>query len=311
MSEIEELLVEMLKIPSVSGEEKMMGEFLVSKLGDFQIEKQFIDKDRFNVIAKKGNPEIYIVVHMDTVPGVVPVKITKDKIFGRGAIDNKGNIAGAIMASKKFDNIGLIFTVGEEDDFAGAKKINIKKGKFIVMEPTNMKIMTRQRGLIAATISTKGIQKHSSLEFKREDSALYNLTDILSRLYKKNWTAFNAIVTNGGGSADNIVSAFAEAKILMRPGNMIEFEKIITFLAQFKQKNISIKIHDKIKPCESFLVKNGGTVPFFSEMAFFKDSLLFGVGDISIAHTIDEYVYRKELNQLEKNLSQLILDLEK
>ncbi|HCU70557.1 MAG TPA: hypothetical protein DIC35_02240, partial [Candidatus Moranbacteria bacterium] len=192
MTEIESLLIKMLKIPSVSGQEKAMGDFLVSELTDFKVKKQIVEQDRFNVVATKGKPKTYIVVHMDTVPGTVTVKITKDKIFGRGAIDNKGNLAGAIMAARKLENIGLIFTVGEEDDFCGAKKVKIKKGNFIVMEPTGLKIATSQRGLIAAAIHTRGVQKHSSLEFKKENSAVYNLTGLLAELYRKNWTAFNA-----------------------------------------------------------------------------------------------------------------------
>jgi len=310
MSEIEALLLEMLQIPSVSGEEKMMGEFLVSQLAGFAVEKQLVEKDRFNVIARKGNPKVYIVVHMDTVPGVVPIKVTKDKIFGRGAIDNKGNIAGAIIAARKLENIGLIFTVGEEDDFIGAKKVKIRNKKFVIMEPTKLQVMRGQRGLVAVTITTKGTQVHSSLNFKKEDSAVYNLTNILSQLYRKNWTAFNAIVTQGG-EADNVVSGEASAKILMRPKNITEYKKIISDLGKISGKRIGKRIEDKIEPCVSSLVKNGGIVPFFSEMAFFKNSVLFGVGDIAVAHTVAEYVNRKELNQLANKLVQLVLDLEK
>ncbi|EKE21933.1 MAG: peptidase dimerization [uncultured bacterium] len=310
MNEIERLLIEMLKIPSVSGQEKMMGDFLVRELKDFKVEKQIAEKDRFNVIATKGTPQTYIVVHMDTVPGVVPIKITRDKIFGRGAIDNKGNISGAIMAARKLKNIGLIFTVGEEDNFIGAKKIKIKKGNFIVMEPTQLQVASSQRGLIALTILAQGVQKHSSLDFKKEDSAIYNLMNLLQELYKKNWTAFNAVITSGG-EADNVIAGEATSKVLVRPKNKEEFEKIIAFIAKTKRKGMKIKITDKIKPCESDLFKKGILVPFFSEMAFFPNSLLFGVGNISIAHTVNEYVERKELRQLEEKLIELIREVEK
>jgi len=305
MTDIEKLLLEMLEIPSVSGYEKEMGDFLVSELKDFKVEKQLVEKDRFNVIAKKGNPEVHIVVHMDTVPGDVPVRVTRDKIFGRGAIDNKGNIAGAIMAARKLENIGLIFTVGEEVDFIGAKKLNMNKGKFIIMEPTMMKVMSGQRGIIAFDLIAKGTQMHSSLEFRNDDSAVYNLVEALSEIYKKKWNAFNAIISDGG-EKDNIVAPHAIAKAAARPGDILEYDKIMDFLTKFKNAKVDIEIKDSIKPCSSDLIRSQEVAPFFSEMAFFKSGVLFGVGDISNAHAADEHVIRKDLNRLEEELIRLI-----
>ena len=60
MTEIEKLLLDLVKIPSVSGQEKAVGEYIYQKLekiGGFKLEKQFIDKDRFNIIARKGKPK--------------------------------------------------------------------------------------------------------------------------------------------------------------------------------------------------------------------------------------------------------------
>jgi len=301
LTKIEKLLLEMLKIPSVSGQEKEIGNFIVSQLDGFRVKKQYVAKDRFNIIAKKGKSDLWIVVHMDTVPGAVPIKITKDKVYGRGAIDNKGNIVGAIMAGKKIDNINLLFTVGEEENFCGAKKANIKNGKFIVMEPTKLKIITGQRGIILLEVTARGIQKHSSLCREKEESAVYNLTDTLMELYRKNWTAFNAFITFGG-EADNVCASMARAKISIRPKDMKEYKDVMTFLGKFKKRNASLKIEKSIEPCLSRLVKNGKIALFFSEMAFFKNSILFGVGDIKIAHSANEYVLRKDLNRLEKKL---------
>jgi acetylornithine deacetylase/succinyl-diaminopimelate desuccinylase-like protein len=148
------------------------------------------------------------------------------------------------------------------------------------------------------------------LEFKKENSAVCNLTGLLAELYRKNWTAFNAIISEGG-EADNVVAGKAFAKILMRPRNLKEFYRITAFLMKIKKEKVRVRITDKIKPCESSLIKNGILVPYFSEMAFFPNSLLFGVGDIKFAHTPNEFVNRKELNQLEEKLLQLIKNLEK
>lgn len=312
MTPIEKLLIELLKIPSVSGQEKEIGQFLLTQLSGFKIKKQHIDKGRFNIIAEKGKAQVFLVVHMDTVSGVVPLKIAKDRIFGRGAIDNKGNIAGAIMTARKLKNIGLIFTVGEEFDFAGAKKLKMKKGKYIVMEPTNMNIIKGQRGLIAFNIVAKGIQKHSSLNFKKEDSAIYNLLNMLLELYKKNWTAFNVVILNGGEQS-NIVAPYVKADVSVRPKSIIEYKKVLAYLKELKNGKIKTSIPGAFPPCFSTLAKfekKNEIAQFFSEMVFLKDSILFGVGDIKNAHTINEFVLRKDLNKLEDELIKLIKNIE-
>ncbi|HHX58336.1 MAG TPA: M20/M25/M40 family metallo-hydrolase [Candidatus Moranbacteria bacterium] len=313
MTKIEELLVKMIKIPSVSGNEGAIGQFLFNllKQNGFSVKKQLVTAKRFNVIAKKGNPSIYIIAHMDVVPGDAPLKVTKDKIYGRGAIDNKGNIAGAIIAAQALSDIGLIFTVGEEVDFSGAKKApKPKNAKFIVMEPTKLQVATSQRGVISFDITAKGKPLHSSLPFKKQQSAIYLLTNFLQSLYKKNWTAFNAIITEGG-EADNIVPAKACAQILTRPKNKKEYNEISSFIKKHKVKNISLKKINSIEPCKSNLLKNNLAVPYFSEMAFFKNSILFGVGDIKYAHKPNEQVKRKDLNLLPKKLIELVTDLNK
>src|SRR5512135_3263328 len=117
ITRIEKFLVQLLKINSVSGHETEIGRFLNSTLGQagFSVERQAVGHGRFNVIARKGKGGIWLVVHMDTVGGDVPVRVTSDRIYGRGAIDNKGNLAGAVMAAADMENVNLLFTVGEED----------------------------------------------------------------------------------------------------------------------------------------------------------------------------------------------------
>lgn len=298
----------MLKIDSVSGNEKALGEFIVQQLEGFRVEKQVVEKNRFNIIAKKGKPLVYLVVHMDTVGGKVPVRITKSRIYGRGAIDNKGNIAGAIMAAGKLENIGLIFTVGEETDLIGAKKIRVKQGSFIVMEPTKLKVMKGQRGAVAFDVIAKGIQTHSSLNFKKDASAVYNLLGALGELYAQDWTSFNAVIPDGG-TKDSIVPPYAKAEIFVRPRSLEEYRKIIDYVKNAKRKNVRFMMKDSFAPCFSVSEKEiepQEIAPFFSEMAFFKNSILFGVGDIINAHTADEFVLRKDLNRLEAELLELI-----
>ena len=308
LSGIEKLLVGLINIESTSGNETSVATFIESQLKDFHCERQYVDKKRFNLIARKGKSNVWIVAHMDTVPPFFPARVTADKIFGRGAADNKGNIAGAVFVARELKDINLLFTVGEEQDFIGAKKAKIK-GKAIVLEPTNFKVRTAQCGVIAAKLTAKGDQKHSSLLVKQEENALHVLVDTLDRLIGKHWHCFN-VGTMKGGVAANVVAGSAETEFSVRPRSQKEFLEILKTIRTLK--NVRVQIINKISPFKSNLAKNypsSGPVSFFSELAFFKDGILFGVGDIAQAHTVTEFIRRKDLEKLPGKLVSIVKSL--
>jgi len=311
MTDIEKLLISLIKIPSVSGQEKEIGEFIFQRLKEidgFKIEKQAIEKDRFNIIARKGKSKIWIVAHMDTVPGEVPFKITKNRIYGRGATDNKGSIAGAIMAAKKLSDVNLLFTIGEEKDFCGAKlaKKVIGKSKVIVMEATNFEVYTSQRGVIGFLLQAKGVQKHSSLIEETNENAFHRIIDVIGNLIDKKWTAFN-VGLMAGGVAINVVAGHAEARISVRPETLEEYHLVLRELKELdKSKSVRVKALNNIKPFETKLKIKGKKKKAFTEMAFFPNSILFGAGALDIAHSANENIKRRTLNQLPEKLIEAI-----
>jgi len=304
---IEKILINLLRIDSVSGNEGAVATYIESKLGDFRLKRQYISKDRFNIIAQKGKSDVWMVAHMDTVPPFLPVKITADKIFGRGAIDNKGNIAGAIVAARRMENINLLFTVGEEVDLAGAKKAEIK-GKSIILEPTEFKKIFAQCGAISIRLTARGDQKHSSLLARDEENALHVLIKKLDGLMKKGWFRFNVGVISGG-VAENVVAGSAKAIISVRPRDRAEFLDVLKTVRALKGVNVTII--NKMPPFVSGLASDtrlsGSRAPaaFFSELSFFKRGVLFGAGSIAQAHTPGEYIKRKDLERLPEELMKL------
>lgn len=309
-NEIEKLLIDLINIPSQSGNELEVAKYIESKLAGFAVERQYVSNERFNIIAKKGKSDIWIVVHMDTVPGIVPVKVTATKLYGRGSIDNKGNIAGAIIAGRELSDINLFFTVGEEVDFVGAKISKIK-GTAIVLEPTVFKKYNKQCGVISVTVTTKGVAKHSSLAKDESIKATHKLIKILTNLENKKWHCFNVGIINGG-VASNITAPSATAEISVRPRTMIEYKNILKVLSSLKKQGV--KTMDKFPPYQSEIKGiqcEKEAVSFFSEMSFFKKGILFGVGDIAVAHTDQEYVIRKDLALLPKKLVELVEQISK
>lgn len=298
---MEELLLKLLEIQSYSGNEKKIADFIISKLEGFDIERQFIGKGRYNIFAKKGNSKIWLVVHMDTVKSWVEPRIVKNKIYGRGAVDNKGNIAAAIEAGKRLNDINLCFTVGEEADFIGAKLAGkiIKNDLAIVMEPTNFQLYSGQRGMIDFEIVTKGKQYHSAF-VNSKDSAIQKLMDILSKLDKEKWTAFNVGKIEGGIAA-NIVAAEARALVSARPKSNYEYQSILKKISKYKIINKHPpNINQKIK---------GKIVEYFTEMAFLRNCICFGAGNMKQAHSDYEYITKKELQLAPEKIVNLIKKL--
>jgi LysW-gamma-L-lysine carboxypeptidase len=91
------LLEQMLRIPSVSGQEAHLAHFLVAQMRALGFHS-YVD-DAGNAVGEAGDgPEVVLLGHIDTVPGVVPVRIADGKLYGRGAVDAKGPFAVFVAA---------------------------------------------------------------------------------------------------------------------------------------------------------------------------------------------------------------------
>ncbi|HWC76957.1 MAG TPA: M20/M25/M40 family metallo-hydrolase, partial [Blastocatellia bacterium] len=126
-----ELTKQLISIPSISGDEKRVGEFLAEYLqhAGFEVELQEAEPGRPNVYARRGEPDVVLSTHTDTVPPYVEFREDDDYLYGRGACDTKGIIAAMIKAAeglieRNVTDFGLLFVVGEEAGSQGARVAN-------------------------------------------------------------------------------------------------------------------------------------------------------------------------------------------
>lgn len=105
--ETKKLLKELIQIPSITGNEKAICEFIIEKMEEFGIDEaslQYVQENRYNVVGrlKGGKPgkTILLTGHIDVVsPGEgwtkEPFEATEEggRIYGRGANDMKAGIA--------------------------------------------------------------------------------------------------------------------------------------------------------------------------------------------------------------------------
>src|SRR5689334_19890687 len=94
------LLEQMLRIPSFSGQEGALARFLAAEMRRLGLDA-YVD-EAGNAVGEVGaGPQVVLLGHIDTVPGVVPVRVAGGKLYGRGAVDAKGPFAAFVAAAAR------------------------------------------------------------------------------------------------------------------------------------------------------------------------------------------------------------------
>jgi LysW-gamma-L-lysine carboxypeptidase len=121
----------MLAIPSPSGQEDAVAAYLVRQMTTrgFQAGRD----EAGNVVGTIGDPaarrEIVLLGHMDTVPGLIPMREEDGRLYGRGAVDAKGPLTAFVLATARVapvlqgTRITVIAAVEEESHGRGARHL--------------------------------------------------------------------------------------------------------------------------------------------------------------------------------------------
>jgi succinyl-diaminopimelate desuccinylase len=173
------------------GNEKVAAQFLkpiLSKMG-FKVKILLSPKGRWNLIAEKrwgrGGRTLIFNGHLDVVPAgdlsqwkypPFQGRLSKGRIYGRGASDMKSGIASFIHALSMIDRSKIhpqqgaiiLHLVSDEEShghqgmgFLSQKRI-VKGDATIVGEPTNLDLVIAQKGALWLKISTFGKSAHGS-----------------------------------------------------------------------------------------------------------------------------------------------------
>jgi acetylornithine deacetylase len=322
MQSEEQLLKQLMDIPSPSGQEVAVGEFIfdfLTKTG-FSPEKFPVAENRFNIIAKLGEPRVYLSAHMDTVAPFIQYSADSDHIYGRGSCDTKGSLAcmlTAAVAAKNsgISNFGLIFTVGEEVDLIGARTMikSYPDLPFVVVgEPTSLEIVNAHFGILVVKISAAGKAAHSS----RPEQGI-NAIDLLMETIQKIKAmpvfpeTLMSLVQIQGGIADNIIPANANAVFSFRvsPKDSLDYVSQMKALCspsvQLEVEQAVASINCEVPPALQF-IKSVKSVKYLTELSFFKRGVVLGPGDIQYAHGQDEMVPRAELAKAVEIYTQIL-----
>lgn len=310
-----ELTKRLIEIPSVTGSEREIAEFLSRHLASlgYRVERQAVTADRFNVFAFAGEGRVMFCTHIDTVPPpTIPFREDKDHLYGRGACDTKGIIAAMLEAGDRLrrdgiSNFGYVFLVGEETDSIGAKAANTLgwNSEFVIVgEPTQNKLSRAHKGMLMASLTSTGQACHSGYP-EHGESAIRKLMTVIQQCDSADWGndpilgkgSFNTGVFLGGHAA-NIVPPSASASIMIRtvePRAQVEekMRRIVGNSATMEVIGASdpLMLH-VVDGFETTVVSFGSDAPHLPNMG---KRLLIGPGSILDAHTAGEKISKREL----------------
>ncbi len=328
--ELFELTKSLVNMASVTGHEKACGEFVkgyLQQLG-FQTEMMPVGRDRSNVFATWGKPDIVLSTHLDTVPPFFPAHDDAEHIYGRGSCDAKGILAAQVTAAERLKKEGvqdfaLLFLVGEETVSDGAREANLhpRGSRYIINgEPTENKLVLGCKGNLRIDLRARGKMAHSAYPHLGVN-AIDKLLDVLADLRKMPLpvspvlgpSTMNIGVISGGRAA-NVVPDEALAQILIRiveDSGAIR-KKIVQITAGRCDldlvRDTPVLMMEKLDGYETDIVAFTTDLPSLSNWG---RPLLLGPGSISMAHTERECVRKADLVAAADLYCRMVRDLKK
>jgi len=175
-------LLDLLDIYSPSGKEEDIQLYLEELLSGagFVVERQEVEEDRYNlrVTMGEGEPQLYLVGHVDTVPAwdleEVGAREENGFIHGLGSADMKGGCAAMVetwlalceaLKGGERPPVGLLLVVGEEENGDGSASFlkQCRAPWAVIGEPTGLAACFAHFGYLEAGFVTHGLKSHSSL----------------------------------------------------------------------------------------------------------------------------------------------------
>jgi acetylornithine deacetylase len=308
---------EFIDIDSTTGQEGAAGRWLASRLQalGYTVSEQPVADGRFNILATLDSPAVVFSTHFDCVPPFFSSSVRDGRLYGRGSCDAKGILAAQVAAAERLRangarRIGMLFVVGEERGSDGAKAANRNpsSSKFLINgEPTDNRLASATRGVLRLRLHASGRAAHSSAP-ELGESAIDKLLDALMFLRTIELPSdpslgptYYTVGLIEGGIAPNVIPPAAWAEALFRTSRPAdEVLRSVQPLTRFVRFEEVLRVPDVRLRTFDHLGIETAAFPFCTDIPFLTNwgtPLLFGPGSFHVAHTAEEHVTIKELEE--------------
>jgi acetylornithine deacetylase len=193
-----ELLEELVAIPSISGNERTIAEFIEQTVRAWGLD---VVRDETSVrVEVRGFAQgqtLALVSHLDTVPpgagwtrDPFTPAIEGTRLYGRGASDAKASVAAMLWAARDLAERGrvdagrllVVLGYGEETKNTSMEEAVARLGRVdaaVIGEPTNLDLASAQRGLMMVDIIAEGDQRHAG--YAASDGEFINAVTVLAQ----------------------------------------------------------------------------------------------------------------------------------
>ncbi len=333
------LLMEMLALPSPTGAEMEFIHWLRERLSErgFTCELQPVDRERSNLIALRGEARFLIASHADTVPAwghpdAERPRVVEDRVYGRGALDTKGQLAALLWAVEEEIPAAIAVFVDEEGKGSGSERFSPPRAfkGAVVLEPTGLALAARESGSLELRLTITGEAAHGAVP-----GAGVNAIDRCFQVYQGlKEMPFPLGITLGrieGGIDPQVVPERCTAQLdLIIPAHL-DFDQVCTAVLEFLEEHewLSYEVLDREPswevPAQEEVVQTlaraveqvTGEEPRYTEMPAWTDAanllkknipaVVFGAGELALAHTPREHASLQELLLLGRILREFLL----
>jgi acetylornithine deacetylase len=265
------LLADLVRIPSVSGNEEAVVAFVFGVLRDAGLPAVQMGRNVCVTIGSPGARHLLFHSHLDTVPPAAnwpgdpyAADWVDGKLVGIGANDAKGCVAAMMWAVRELaaldlpGQVTLALTVEEEtggkdgiqaflSSFrGGGEGVLTHLTAAIFGEPTSLRACIAQRGLLLLRITAEGTAAHVA-HGKPETNAIHRAARDIARLEALTWEphpilgAMQAQVTQiQGGTARNQIPAACEYFVDFRTTPNYSHELITDCVRQTLESNLIV-----------------------------------------------------------------------
>lgn len=298
------------------------------------------------IATRGHRPSLLLLTHADTFPAHDhdnPWELTVDNqgvVRGRGVVDAKGQIAAALEAFRySKEAVAFSTVVDEEVDGLGSLHLQVPEGiqAAIVLEPTSLRPAIAQAGFVEIEVAITGRASHGSVP-NDDDNAIVRAMRFYQALLGLPFTRIlhpllghpkmNLEMLEGGGQRVVVPNQCRLRIDVQVPPGLTSLEVERQLCAAARAFQAELKIVDRAEPFETSPSNvvyqlldrairetvNRPVLPI--GMASWTDaanlvakgvtSIVFGAGDLSVAHSSQETVPLEELEMLAKVLARLL-----